>query len=193
MNLAFFLKNACLLLMFDSEKYNPSCTVNFETIRGDFQYVKKQNNSGHLIDSCFHSVLIYLFLLFSSVSSAEFDSGRNLCCSFAQQHFTVSWHWHRQQRCRDSMGPEVQYRRAIHSEQSDEREWQPRLCSVCWCHFCEEKFLPGPAPRSVPCLSSVTDWFVAPAQGSNLTCLQLLRIIMCYFVTWNVITSDQIC
>lgn len=28
--------------MFDSEKYNPSCTVNFETIRGDFQYVKKK-------------------------------------------------------------------------------------------------------------------------------------------------------
>lgn len=28
--------------MFDSEKYNPSCTVNFETIRGDFQYVKKE-------------------------------------------------------------------------------------------------------------------------------------------------------
>lgn len=27
--------------MFDSEKYNPSCTVNFETIRGEFQYVKK--------------------------------------------------------------------------------------------------------------------------------------------------------
>lgn len=42
LNLAFFFLNACLLLMFDSEKYNPSCTVNFETIRGDFQYVEKK-------------------------------------------------------------------------------------------------------------------------------------------------------
>lgn len=44
LNLAFFFY-ACLLLMFDSEKYNPSCTVNFETIRGDFQYVKKKKKN----------------------------------------------------------------------------------------------------------------------------------------------------
>lgn len=85
----FFFFNACLLLMFDSEKYNPSCTVNFETIRGDIQYVKKKNIEAPY-RLCFHSVPIHLFLLFSSVFSAGFDSERNLPCGFAQQHLTVS-------------------------------------------------------------------------------------------------------
>lgn len=34
--------NACLVLMFDSEKYNPSCTANFETIRGDYPVCEKK-------------------------------------------------------------------------------------------------------------------------------------------------------
>ncbi len=69
--------------MFDSEKYNPSCTVNFETIRGDFQYVKKKKkNTGTLQTHAFILSPIYLFLLFSSVFSAGFDSEKELALWF---------------------------------------------------------------------------------------------------------------
>lgn len=33
--------------MFDFEKYNPSCTVNFKTIRGDLRDVKNVNNNNN--------------------------------------------------------------------------------------------------------------------------------------------------
>lgn len=73
--------------MFDSEKYYPSCTVNFETIRGDFQYVKKKTKKQrHLTD--FHSVLIYLcFALFSQLGLTV----KGTCVVvFAQRHLTIS-------------------------------------------------------------------------------------------------------
>ena len=67
MNLFFYL-NACLLLMFDSEKYNPSCTENFETIRGDFQYVKKKNRGTLQTHAFILSLFLsFFFLKFSSV------------------------------------------------------------------------------------------------------------------------------
>lgn len=75
--------------MFDSEKYNPSCTVNFETIRGDFQYVeKKKKNRGTLQT---HAFILSLSICFSFLfffgysalfSQLGFDGERNLRCGF---------------------------------------------------------------------------------------------------------------
>lgn len=147
----FFFFNACLLLMFDSEKYNPSCTVNFETIRGDFQYVKEKKT----VEAPYrltlfilsHSICFYYSALFSYLGST---AKRNLLCGFAQQHLTISWNWHRLQCYRDSVVPDVQYRRAIHTEQSDEEERSPHLLFCLLMSIPEETFLAGPAPLSVP-------------------------------------------
>lgn len=119
---------------------------------------------------CFHSVPIYPLLLFSSAFSAGFDSERNSPCGFAQQHLTISWNWHRLQCYRDSVVPDVQYRRAIHTEQSDGKERQPPLCSVCWCQYRGRSFYNW-ADFSLGTTTPSFDWFVAPAQGSNLMCL----------------------
>lgn len=80
--------------MFDSEKYNPSCTVNFETIRGDFQYVKEKK----IIEAPYRLILsfcldlsFFFFFYYSALfSQLGFDSERNLCWwFFAQQHLTI--------------------------------------------------------------------------------------------------------
>ncbi len=83
---------------------------------------------------CFHPVQISLHFDYSALFSQPASTvKRTRLVVFAQQHLTVSWNWHRLQCYRDNVVPDVQYRRAIHTEQSVERECQPLLCSVCWC------------------------------------------------------------
>lgn len=160
--------------MFDSEKYNPSCTVNFVIIRGDFQYVKKKQQQRkkkrHLTNSFIQSRSIS-FIIQLCVLGWFWQWREFVLWFFARQHLTISWLWHRLQCYRDSVLSDVQYRRAIHSEQSDEKE--PRTSSL----FCllmsifKEKRPAGPPPQSVHMTPSLTDYFVAPAQGSNLICV----------------------
>lgn len=138
LNLTSFF--VCLLIAYVWLRIiQPLMYSELETIRGDFQYVKKKQR--HLTDSRFHSVPIDLvFLLFSSVFSAGFDSERNLRCGFAQRHLTISWNWHRSSVtgivCYLMYNTGGQYI----TEQSDEMERQPPLCSFCWCQYRRRSF-----------------------------------------------------
>lgn len=76
--------------MFDSD-YSPSCTVNFETIRGDFKYVSEKRNRGTLQTVIrLHEVVVFSFFF----SAGFFRQQRSWCCGFAQQHLARSWVWH---------------------------------------------------------------------------------------------------
>lgn len=136
--LCFVMPAYCLCLTQNNTTPHVQWTWNNQR-RFPVQYVKKKQR--HLTDSRFHSVPIDLvFLLFSSVFSAGFDSERNLRCGFAQRHLTISWNWHRSSVtgivCYLIYNTVEQYI----TEQSDEKERQCPLCSFCWCQYRRRSF-----------------------------------------------------
>lgn len=91
---------------------------------------KQKTNSGTLQTTLILSRSFSLYY-----SALLFNSERHSPLNFAQQHLNISWNWHWLQCYRDVVVPDVQYRRAIHIEQSHRKDRPPRLCSICWCHY----------------------------------------------------------
>lgn len=93
--------------------------------------------------------------------------------------WTISWNWHQLQCYRDSVLPDVQYRRAIYTEQIDEKE---RLLVVLFADVNTGGEVSNWANSSL-CTTTPSVWLVCSSSTRlHSDVSQLLRIILFCFV-----------